>query len=331
MGLKIAFSTLIQNPHTKSQILLYQSFKNVVFLQKSERQDAGDEDSASFKRILEHCESGELDEQDWEALRTRFIGRAPDASHIMWNDAVRLFYSNKSVLEYNMHKLNHLGTPIAKIQAYHNVRAAAKRDSSECRNLQACLYLSVGSKVMLTQNLWSEVGLHNGAKGKVVDIVYRNQAGPLGNELPLAIVVQFDVLSDEIEPFLEDVPRSIPIPLQTAEWTNPSDISKKYIRKQFPLTLSWAFTFHKSQGKTLKRVVIDLEKSEKCAGMTLVGLSRVRRLKDLLLQPFSFERLKKVNKQKQLKDVQDAIAVLKERAEDTKRRFGNLWNVGDMD
>ena len=31
------------------------------------------------------------------------------------------------------------------------------------------LYLAVGSILMLTYNLWVDVGYHNGAKGKVVD------------------------------------------------------------------------------------------------------------------------------------------------------------------
>ena len=52
--------------------------------------------------------------------------------------------------------------------------------------------------------------------------------------------------------------------------------------------LSSAYTIHKSQGKTLDKVVIDLGTTKKCSGMTLVGLSRVRKLR-----PFSYERLKK--------------------------------------
>ena len=59
--------------------------------------------------------------------------------------------------------------------------------------------------------------------------------------------------------------------------------------------LSRAYIIHKSQGKTLDKVVIDLGTTEKCSGMTLVGLSRVRKLRHFLLRPFSYERLK--NKQ----------------------------------
>ena len=37
------------------------------------------------------------------------------------------------------------------------------------------LYLACRAEVMLTLNLWADVGLHNGAKGKVVDVVYKYQ------------------------------------------------------------------------------------------------------------------------------------------------------------
>ena len=37
---------------------------------------------------------------------------------------------------------------------------------------------------------------------------------------------------------------------------------------QFPLNLSWAFTNHKSQGKKLRRLVIDLGAGEKYSGQS---------------------------------------------------------------
>jgi len=97
-----------------------------------------------------------------------------------------------------------------------------------------------------------------------------------------------------VPPFLYHKPKTVAIPPINAEWTNANNDTM--IWKQFPLMLSWAFTIHKSQGKTLDRAVINPGKVEKCTGMTLVALSRVRKLEHMLLKPFSLERLEKVNK-----------------------------------
>ena len=71
-----------------------------------------------------------------------------------------------------------------------------------------------------------------------------------------------------------------------------------FVRGQFPLMLSWACKIHKSHGRTLDKAVIDLGKAEKCTEMILLAPSRVRKLRHLLLRPFSFEHLKKIKKEK---------------------------------
>ena len=321
--------TPIYDGDSSESFLLYSAIEDAVVLQKSQRQQGENPDQIAFRRILSRCTETEADgglqEEDWHVLQTRFIQSATDAEDEKWNDAPYMFHDNNSCFEYNMAKLQDIGSPITCIKASHNNVKAAKRDSSEAQNLQAILHLCVGSEVMLTSNVWTEVGLHNGAKGKVIDFVYVDASGPLSGNVPEAVVVQFHSLAgeDQIPPFLNDYCRSVAIPRKQVEWKHNGET---LIRTQFPLMLSSAMTIHKSQGRTLDMAVIDLGSSEKCCGMSLVALSRVKNLNNILLKPFSFERLRKINKSKQLPKVQLALTELDKRFQATKERYDLLWN-----
>ena len=59
------------------------------------------------------------------------------------------------------------------------------------------------------------------------------------------------------------------------------------------MKLGWAITVHKSQGLTLSKAVIDLTNASWAPALHFVALSRVSRMEDLLLTPFSFDSLNK--------------------------------------
>jgi len=92
-----------------------------------------------------------------------------------------------------MDKLKSLGTPIARIKATHNCSKASKHESTKDGGLHTELYLACRAEVILTSNLWADVGLHNGAKCK--DIVYKisDGTGPSGTVLPMQLLYSLNI------------------------------------------------------------------------------------------------------------------------------------------
>ena len=159
--------------------------------------------------------------------------------------------------------------------------------------LHPVLFLAVGSRVMLTLNLCQSQGLTNGAFGWVRAIIYKEGEAP-GN-LPMFVVVEFDDYKKES--CLHDVEHCVAVKPKLATWYVGR---KRYSRKQLPLRLAWAITVHKSQGQTIRKLVLDIEKSH-AAGLEFVGVSRVKRLSDLVIQPISWEKFRRLNNKQMVK------------------------------
>jgi ATP-dependent DNA helicase PIF1 len=157
--------------------------------------------------------------------------------------------------------------------------------------------MAKGAKVMLTNNLWQQVGLCNGTRGTVDNLLYAEGQKP--PSLPIAIIVDFPDYSGPA--FFSNKPKCIPIPPIVHEW---HDGLRTLSRQQLSLRLNYAMTIHKSQGQTMTKAVIDIGNKEMAAGCTFVALSRLRTLSGLLIQPMPFKRLKCIGR---LKTIQHRI------------------------
>ena len=273
----------------------YQSFQHAVVLDQIMRQSGQDPSQALFRDILLHLRDGEVTEDDWTHLMSRTPAHITDTSE--FTNALQLFPTIEAVVEHNVTKLHACGQRVATIKAVHSGPNAAKASSDDASGLEPVVCLAKGARVMLSSNLWVDMGLVNGAMGTVQALCYKQGQAP--SSLPVAVTVLFDHYSG---PTLSD--GTVPITPLRRSWSLSGGSCS---RLQLPLKLAWAVTIHKSQGLTLDKVVVDIGKKEFCAGLTFVAISRVRRMTDLLLNPpFAFQRLKNLSKSRRLHERQQA-------------------------
>ncbi|KAL9954795.1 hypothetical protein ACROYT_G042374 [Oculina patagonica] len=171
---------------------------------------------------------------------------------------------------------------------------AKKANPDEIAGLEPCIFLAKGAHVMLTMNLWTEVGLCNGITGIVLDFIYADNQQP--PDLPQAVIVKFDnytgpSISDSISSCVPICPITV----------NSQSIDGLHERQQLLLTLAWAITLHKSQGLTLPKAWMEIGQTEISAGISYVTISRVRTLSSCIIEPMTFERLKSLKKSANLK------------------------------
>ena len=131
---------------------------------------------------------------------------------IPFASALHLYPTVEAVVEHNVSKLKDSGQPIATIKAVHTGANAAKASSDDADGLEVVICLAKSAHVMLTSNLWVEVGLVNGAMGSIKAMCYRNGGPP---DLPLAVMVKFDHYSG---PTLHD--GKVPITPIRRTWSN---------------------------------------------------------------------------------------------------------------
>ena len=86
-----------------------------------------------------------------------------------------------------------IGQPLVKIEARHSGRGARAATSDEAGGLEVVLFLTTKAEVMLTCNLWAEVGLCNGSFGTVEQFWFVENIGP--TSLPIVVLVHFPAYS----------------------------------------------------------------------------------------------------------------------------------------
>jgi hypothetical protein len=68
--------------------------------------------------------------------------------------------------------------PVFKVVADHSETAAEKATATEAGLLKPFLELSIGCKLMILENIWTERGIVNGAQCRLYDIVWPEDSDP---------------------------------------------------------------------------------------------------------------------------------------------------------
>jgi ATP-dependent exoDNAse (exonuclease V) alpha subunit len=230
--------------NVKAGLVAFASIKNVVVLTDIVRQAGSDQQL--FRELLCRLRMGRSTLADYETLKTRVKGWGTlSRVEEKFRTALYLMYTNDQVDQYNDEELVKLATNgerTCRIDAYHSSYLAQKVPADLMMGLNASIRIARGARVMLTANLWTEIGLTNGAAGTVRHIIFEKDAGP--PNLPIAVVVE---MGDWYRgPSLPGLPKHVVINART---THMQSLQSGFLeRTQFPLRLAFAVTIHKCQG-----------------------------------------------------------------------------------
>lgn len=264
---------------------LVSSIQKFVILKVCHRQSS----DQRFGQILDSLSTGNITQPGWQLLLTRRRTLIPADELVHFRNAVRLFPTNKEVIEYNKFYLSRNRLAVAVIDANHNNATARQGSEDQAQGLARQIHLSIGCRVMLRKNLAVARGLVNGSLGTVRDIIFK--PGERQPSLPHTIMIEFDKF---VGPYLTD--RWFPLRPISNSWR---DQSVDCTRTQFPINLAYAMTIHKSQGLTLENAVVEIGPKEIASGLSYVALSRVKRLSSLCLESgFDFSRLQAIGRMK---------------------------------
>ncbi|XP_076299909.1 ATP-dependent DNA helicase PIF1-like [Lasioglossum baleicum] len=243
---------------------------------------------ATFAAALDRARVGALTPNDIDLFNSRKMNLVPN--NISANllvvaqafstspvDTVCILPTRHMCSVLNQAMLDRLPTPVISLKAIDSIDCSKylrKRvetllkktddDSTATAGLEQEIVIKLGAKVMLRRNIDVTIGLVNGAIGTLQGVTWDVNDKTQAKSLQIAFASGIHSL--------EPVKAKFQI------------LPKAFVhRKQFSITLAYAFTIHKSQGLSLSNVIVDLGEHVFAPGQAYVALSRVTSLNGLQL------------------------------------------------
>ncbi len=210
-----------------------------------------------FMSLLNRIRNNNVSDDDLRLLNTRVD---PELAEV-WRDSIRLVPTNAAADAVNHSRLSKLPGEEFLYQA--TIKGEYDRRSYPA---DENLILKVGAQVLMIKNdpggRWV-----NGSIGRVVELT------------PDGIKAQIDHGIYDVHPVKWDK-------IVYEHGGSSGGITPEVVGtfEQFPVKLAWSITVHKSQGLTLDKVIVDLDRGAFDHGQTYVALSRCRTLEGLVLK-----------------------------------------------
>ena len=273
----------------------YEEFSTVVILKEQMRVS-----DPTWRDFLEHLRYGKVEPRHLKMLRTLILRRttpssdpplSPADSHSLpaidfvtqpWVDAALITPRHAVRTQWNeatsQKRCSETGRHLFICPALDTIKgslltleeryalASRHKNTKRRRNkdLPESILLAIGMKVMVTNNLQTDLDITNGARGVITDIILNQNEPPLEDGstvrlklLPECVLVKLSRTRAAALPHLEE--GVIPIQRITCHMQiKVNGKSRTVARTQFPITGADSFTDYRAQGQTIPYVIIDI-------------------------------------------------------------------------
>lgn len=255
------FESEYSSPYFFSAYVMEGLHPEIIELQEVHRQK-----ESSFIELLDRLRTDQVTPKDIQVWNSR---HDPHFDPTFEPDVIHLTTTNKSAKARNDYELKQLPGKVWKLKAHTIGELPDRRMPSE-----ELLTLKEGARVMFTMNDPDRRWV-NGTLGTISHIQKKGLSKSPALEVKLG-----DGRTVIVTPYKWDM----------FEYAHRGEEIEEAIvgsYTQYPITLAWAVTIHKGQGKTFNRVLVDIGWGTFAHGQLYVALSRCTTFYGLtLLKPF---------------------------------------------